>query len=307
MHDGHVFVVTVEGSGFALLAALLDEAARFSVGRGVRHDLVATPRGVLVADDNPVNREVIAEVLRQLDVVFDLVEDGSRALTQWRKERYDLVLMDCSMPVMDGLEATRRIRQEEVDTKRARTPVVALTALIEGGNNARSWHDAGMDMLVTKPFAIAQIAEAIRSLTAEASGKSATTQDGDMQHDEPDTGAGMSPVLDESVLQGLSEIGAGDPEFIRRMFGLFEENADPALARLEKAAGNPELKQLADAAHALKSMAANLGASRLVSACAKVEAAAQDDEQIDAIEAIRLISSEINAARSALEQYINAA
>ena len=262
---------------------------------------------VLVADDNPVNREVIAEVLRQLDVVFDLVEDGSRALTQWRKERYDLVLMDCSMPVMDGLEATRRIRQEEVDTKRARTPVVALTALIEGGNNARSWHDAGMDMLVTKPFAIAQIAEAIRSLTAEASGKSATTQDGDMQHDEPDTGAGMSPVLDESVLQGLSEIGAGDPEFVRRMFGLFEENADPALARLEEAAGNPELKQLADAAHALKSMAANLGASRLVSACAKVEAAAQDDEQIDATEAIRLISSEINAARSALEQYINAA
>lgn len=117
----------------------------------------------------------------------------------------------------------------------------------------------------------------------------------------------MSPVLDESVLQGLSEIGAGDPEFVRRMFGLFEENADPALARLEEAAGNPELKQLADAAHALKSMAANLGASRLVSACAKVEAAAQDDEQIDATEAIRLISSEINAARSALEQYINAA
>lgn len=262
---------------------------------------------VLVADDNPVNREVIAEVLRQLDVVFDLVEDGSRALTQWRKERYDLVLMDCSMPVMDGLEATRRIRQEEVDTKRARTPVVALTALIEGGNSVRSWHDAGMDMLVTKPFAIAQIAEAIQSLTVETSDKSATTQDGEMQHNEPDTGAGMSPVLDEAVLQGLSEIGAGDPEFVRRMFGLFEENADPALARLEKAAGNPELKQLADAAHALKSMAANLGASRLVSACAKVEAAAQDDEQIDAIEAIRLISSEINAARSALEQYINAA
>lgn len=262
---------------------------------------------VLVADDNPVNREVIAEVLRQLDVVFDLVEDGSRAITQWRTEHYDLVLMDCSMPVMDGLEATRRIRQEEADTRRDRTPIVALTALIEGGNNAGSWQDAGMDMLVTKPFAIAQIAEAIQSLTADAAGKRSTTQGGEMQHTERGRDVSLTPVLDKVVLQGLAEIGAGDPEFVRRMCSLFEDNAEPAIARLEEAAGNPDPIQLADAAHALKSMASNLGARRLVSACETVETSARNGEQFDVARSLRLISNEIAAARTALAQYIDAA
>ena len=284
---------------------------------------------VLVADDNPVNREVIAEVLRQLDVEFDLVEDGFRALEQWRDERYDLVLMDCSMPVMDGLEATRQIRREEAETKRSRTPVIALTALIEGGNNAGSWHEAGMDALITKPFAIAQIAEAIQTMTAgnagetelpcgaggnpsqpepaAASAQIPTGQDSKAHPDQPYADTLKAPVLDETVLRNLSEIGAGDPEFVRRMYGLFEETADPAFARIEQAAGNPDHMQLADAAHALKSMASNLGASRLVSACETVETAARNDEKFDVEEAIRLISDEINVARSALEEYVNAA
>lgn len=265
---------------------------------------------ILVADDNPVNREVIAEVLRQLDVVFDLTEDGAQALEQWRKERYDLVLMDCSMPVMDGLEATRRVRREENDTNRARTPVIALTALIEGGNNAGSWQDAGMDMLVTKPFAIAQIAEAIQSLTGKSScepAQSSTHRQSEVQHNELTAEAGMVPVLDKGVLRGLSEIGGDQSDFVKRMFELFDQNADPALARLEEAAGNPDLKQVADTAHALKSMAANLGATRLVAACAEVEAAARDDEQIDVPEVLRVISDEMSAARDALQKYLDAA
>ncbi len=284
---------------------------------------------VLVADDNPVNREVIAEVLRQLDVEFDLVEDGSQALTQWRDELYDLVLMDCSMPVMDGLEATRQMRREEADTGRSRTPVIALTALIEGSNNSGSWHEAGMDALITKPFAIAQIADAIQSMTSEAAGKTETAaspveaapqpgqtashkqsphdQSGTVHHGKPGTDAGSASVLDTRVLRDLREIGAGDPEFVRRMFDLFEENADPALARLEQAVGNPDLIQLADAAHALKSMASNLGASRLVSACETVETAARNNEQFDVHKTLRLISDEIAAAREALDRYINAA
>ncbi|MGI9513829.1 MAG: ATP-binding protein [Anderseniella sp.] len=256
---------------------------------------------VLVADDNAVNREVIAEVLRQLDVAFDLVEDGSLALEKWRDETYDLVLMDCSMPVMDGLEATRTLRREEKAAGRSRTPVIALTALIEGGNNADSWQEAGMDALITKPFAIAQIAEAIQKMTVKAEGETEVSAPTDEAVSEADQ------VLDERVLRDLQDIGSGDPAFVRRMVDLFENNADPALERLQQAAENPDIAVLADAAHALKSMASNLGASRLVSACEAVEAAARNGEQFDVGGSLRLISDEMAAARTALDCHINAA
>ncbi len=256
---------------------------------------------VLVADDNAVNREVIAEVLRQLDVTFDLVEDGAQALTTWRDGNYDLVLMDCSMPVMDGLDATRQMRREEQGVGRVRTPVIALTALIEGGNKAGSWREAGMDALITKPFAIAQIAEVIQTITAQATGETdvaALTNAAAPQDVQ---------VLDERVLRDLQDIGAGDPAFVRRMVDLFENNADPALERLQQASGTPDLIPLADAAHALKSMAANLGAIRLVSACEAVETSARNDETLDVGAALRQISDELAAARAALDRHINAA
>ncbi len=284
---------------------------------------------VLVADDNPVNREVLAEVLRQLDVAFDLVEDGSQALEQWRRERYDMVFMDCSMPVMDGFEATRRIRQEEIDTCCTRTPVIALTAHIEGGGNAGLWRDVGMDLQIIKPYTIAQLADTILSFTGQASGKPASAsspkeaapqlpeaaltdiqqskrKDNGSQSKVWGTFEGAIPVLDTVVLQGLSEIGADEPDFVRRMYNLFDENADSALVRIEESTHNPDRRQLANAAHALKSMAANLGASRLVSTCAKVETAARNHEEIDGYEILQLISEEMHAARNALQQYINA-
>ncbi len=262
---------------------------------------VLSGKRVLVADDNAVNREVIAEVLRQLDVVFDLVEDGSMALTKWRNETYDLVLMDCSMPVMDGLEATRQMRREEDGAGRSRTPVIALTALIESGNNAGSWREAGMDALVTKPFAIAQIAEAIQTMTAEPAGKAEPSTS------EIEAAPATEQVLDQRVLRDLQDIGAGDQAFVRRMVGLFENKAEPALERLQQAAGNPDLIPLADAAHALKSMASNLGAIRLVSACETVETSARNDTKFDVSAALRLISDELAAARVALDRHINAA
>lgn len=309
MQSGHLRGADAENTG-------TDAANKLPELSGIR---------VLVADDNPVNREVIAEVLQQIDIEFVLVDDGSQALEQWRKERYDLVLMDCSMPVMDGLEATRRIRQEEMETRRARTPVIALTALIEGGGNGGSWHDAGMDMLITKPFRIAQISDAIQSLTRQASSEPSSTDitagaappasqtapvhtlSSNTQQNGFVTGPGTVPVLDTAVLHGLSEIGADQPDFVRRLVKLFDENADPAFARLEEAAGSPGHVQLADAAHALKSMAANLGASRLTSACARVETAARNGEPVDVHETMQLISDEIDAARDALEHYVNAA
>lgn len=124
---------------------------------------------VVVAEDNETNRLVIATILEQLGVSAHLAVNGAEALEAWRRASWDVMLMDIQMPVMDGLEATRRIRQIEAGEGRARTPVVALTA------NAMSHHlaeyaAAGFDAVATKPIQITALLDAIQTALATAGG-----------------------------------------------------------------------------------------------------------------------------------------
>jgi signal transduction histidine kinase/DNA-binding NarL/FixJ family response regulator/HPt (histidine-containing phosphotransfer) domain-containing protein len=251
---------------------------------------------VLVADDNAVNREVVAEVLRQLRVRFDLVVNGSEAVTAWRKSSYDIVLMDCSMPVMDGLEATRLIRSEETRTKRPRTPVIALTAHLEGAGYGNSWRDAGMDLKITKPFTIAQVAGALQDNTSgepvlrpqheAGTGKAASSSGSSTVETQPSR-------IDEDVISGLAVIGADEPGFLDRIIGLFESNAKPAMDLIEDCAQRDALIELADAAHALKSMSSNIGAARLAATCGEIERKARSGEPLDTATACRDVADEL--------------
>jgi len=106
---------------------------------------------VLLAEDNPVNALVAEAVLRKLGLDVAVVEDGLQAVDAFRAKRPDLVLLDCQMPVMDGLEAARRMRDHEASLDWPRTPVVALTANAFDVDRARSLA-AGMDEHLAKPF-----------------------------------------------------------------------------------------------------------------------------------------------------------
>ena len=122
-------------------------------GSATRPDTLPVPLAgrVLVAEDNPVNALVVEAMLRQAGVDVVSVDDGARAVDAWERCAPDLVLMDLQMPVMDGLAATRAIRERETRSGRARTPIVALTA-----NAFDSDRDdclaAGMDAHLAKPF-----------------------------------------------------------------------------------------------------------------------------------------------------------
>jgi two-component system sensor histidine kinase BarA len=115
---------------------------------------------VLVADDSPVNREVVSEALTRLQARTSTVDDGLQAVAAFKAGQYDVVLMDCSMPEMDGFAATRAIRAYEAENGLERTPVVALTAHAAGGGGD-SWRDAGMDDYLTKPFTMRSLAECL--------------------------------------------------------------------------------------------------------------------------------------------------
>ena len=116
---------------------------------------------ILLVEDDAVNQMVLAAMLEQLGCSVDIVDDGAAACEAAANTHYDMVFMDCHMPLMDGFEATRRIRDEEARTDGTHTPIVALTALALAGDRERCL-DSGMDDYMTKPVRAAQLAAAVQ-------------------------------------------------------------------------------------------------------------------------------------------------
>ncbi len=162
--DINVESVFGQGSRFWFTVRLATSGANEQVARAPR----ATPSTdaptpvkakVLVVEDNAVNQAVATAMLELLGCQFTTVDDGRQALAALDRERFDLVLMDCNMPIMNGLETTAELRRREAPGRR-RTPVVALTASVDKGFRERCVA-AGMDDYLSKPFSREQLAETL--------------------------------------------------------------------------------------------------------------------------------------------------
>lgn len=119
---------------------------------------------ILLAEDNPVNQKVALHLLEKLSYSVDVVADGQAAVAAWQTGKYDLILMDCQMPVLDGYEATRHIRRDE---NGKRIPIIALTAHAMQGAEALCFA-AGMDAHITKPIDRAVLAETLSRFLRQA-------------------------------------------------------------------------------------------------------------------------------------------
>ena len=123
------------------------------------------PLRILVAEDSPVNQKLAVALLTRMGHQVALAATGTAAVEAWQRESFDLVLMDIQMPEMDGFEATRRIRAIEQASRRARTPIIAMTAHAMSGDRERCL-EAGMDEHVTKPINRGDLAKAIYRQTS---------------------------------------------------------------------------------------------------------------------------------------------
>ena len=125
---------------------------------------------VLVAEDNAINQRVIVAILEQVGVSPTVVEDGVQAVAAWGSARWDLILMDVCMPVMDGVVASRRIRGLEASGGHERTPIIALTANVMS-HQLEEYRQAGMDGVVAKPILVSELFSAIeQALAGETDG-----------------------------------------------------------------------------------------------------------------------------------------
>jgi CheY-like chemotaxis protein len=123
---------------------------------------------VLVVEDNSVNQRVIQAMLSKLDVSHELATNGVEALESVERNAFDVVLMDCQMPHMDGFTVTRAIRERERAAGRRRLPIIALTANALRGDDRRCF-EAGMDDYMTKPFTLDALRSKIESWCALSS------------------------------------------------------------------------------------------------------------------------------------------
>jgi PAS domain S-box-containing protein len=228
---------------------------------------------VLIAEDNPVNKEVLMRQVQRLGIVAEAVENGQEVLDALAERSYDAVLMDCQMPVMDGYTATREIRlREERDGGTGHMPIVAVTANAMREDFERC-RECGMDDFVAKPVTLAALSNAIERAVSASRSAAAGAPGGE----EPASDDGTSGGVDREALASLQE-DLGGADALLRIVRLFLEQLDPQASQIEGAAKGGEHETLARVAHRMRSSAATLGATSLANTLSALEAAALDGD-----------------------------
>lgn len=162
---GGLGVASEVGKGTTITVALPLPAEPRPLGSSSAELEELTGKRVLVVEDNQVNQLILCQLLRKLGLEPDVARDGLEGVEMWELNAYDLVLMDCQMPRLDGLAATRQIRAREPSG--VRTPIVALTAAALRGDRERCI-EAGMDDYLTKPVTLEGLESALRHCLARA-------------------------------------------------------------------------------------------------------------------------------------------
>ena len=252
---------------------------------------------ILIADDYPVNVRIAVALCQHFGLSVDTACNGIEALTALTRTRYDLVLMDCQMPEMDGLSATRHLRRREASEGLRRTTVVAVTANAFPDEEAECLA-AGMDAHLAKPVRIQELAAIFQRFLI--AGPEAVVSD-------PASSAPPAPgdlALDLQSLAALRrDMGDRDGSILRDLLASFRQQAEEQLAVIT---ANHSLEQIAKAAHGLKGQALTLGMQDLAKRAANCEnAAKQQDHQAlcEARVGLReLFKSSIEAFESALSR-----
>ncbi|MDB6155741.1 MAG: domain S-box protein, partial [Chthoniobacteraceae bacterium] len=239
---------------------------------------------ILVVEDHVVNMKVALHQLQKLGYVADSAENGSDALEAMVKHPYDMVLMDCQMPVMDGYEATRHLRR--IEGSRRHTWVVALTAHSLEGDRAKCIA-AGMDDYLSKPMRSEDLRLALNRFRG-------------VQQIEKE-GQGAPPAIHAHAVNGLRELDE-DGTILGKLIDLFIENTPVVLNEAQVAVTTKNHPQLARAAHMLKGSCSNFGADRMREACVRLEQVARSEQLDGAEELLAEAEKEFNYVRLALER-----
>lgn len=200
---------------------------------------------VLIAEDQVVNLRVVKSYLEKMGVEVVVAANGLQAYDRFTEQSFDLVLMDCQMPVVDGFESTRKIREYEQLHHKSPTAVIALTADIKVAG-LEIYKTCGMNGHLAKPIELKNLVQVLDTHLIRS-------------------------VIDDQTVNNLSKFGSGDSDLLQELVQDFEVSGKKLIKDMLSAQSQQSIEILQHAAHALKGTAGTLGALHLMSLCAKLE------------------------------------
>jgi signal transduction histidine kinase/CheY-like chemotaxis protein len=276
----------------SILNALGKEVAqrtRRSEKRATHDEAARRVKGarVLLVEDNAVNQELALDILQEAGLTVDVVGDGAQAVQKVAESSYDAVLMDCQMPVMDGFEATRRIR---ADARFAALPIIAMTANAMAGDREKCM-ECGMNDHIAKPIDVSQLFITLAQYIKPSQTTTTAAPGGNDMQRKPDA----MPDIAGLDLKGALARVAGNAPLLRKLIVRFRDTQAGAAARIRAALEKADTETAQREAHTLKGLAGNLGAASLMERAAAVEGLLQRGGHNDAAAALTAMQAELDS------------
>jgi CheY-like chemotaxis protein len=280
--------------------ALIKPEELSRTGSTRREGSSAYPLQVLVAEDNPVNQKLAVVLLEKAGHRVVLAEHGAAAVARWREGNFDLIFMDIQMPELDGLEATRKIREEEL-ARGGHIPIVAMTAhaMTEDRENCLQ---AGMDDHLSKPLQRQELLGVLARVGAKAGQAACAAQPGKgVANMNNSNELGSSEVFDKAELVDRLE---GDQDLLRELIEAFLAEADPLVQQVSEAVAKRDASDLHRAAHKLKGTVSTLGGKSATRVAMALETMGRSGELKDSEAALEQLRREMAALKKCLAELV---
>ena len=239
-------------------------------------DQASVKNRVLVAEDVETSQKIAQEILQMLGFEVDIAADGEQAFEMLKKDRYDLIFMDCQMPIMDGFTSTTKIREFEEANHLPPVPIVALTAGIGREDQIRC-EKAGMNNYLAKPFTISQISGVLKlyfdtGINRQPKVDKVIPTSAELEPQSSDKSSHVE-VFSLKAVDNIREVEKQTGKSILpSLIDGYEEQMREKLSELFQDIKDENSDSIFRNAHAIKSMSANIGAERVRSISAKIEA-----------------------------------
>jgi CheY-like chemotaxis protein/HPt (histidine-containing phosphotransfer) domain-containing protein len=250
---------------------------------------------VLLVEDNLINQRVAQRILERLGCVVQIAGDGAQAVAACSQDEYQFVLMDMQMPIMDGLEATQRIRALETAGKRI--PIVALTADAMTGTLERCLA-AGMDDYLTKPLDVSRLREVLERFVGSSTDVPVAASPMPVQ-------PASAPACDASIRTRLAEIAGDDLDFMSELVSSFILSGEESLAQMHAALQRNDRASLARAAHKLRGASDNMHMKRLATLASTMEIRCRGTESGDWSDDIATMNAEFERVSEELRAQLD--